>query len=343
MQASSRCALPLVAAATALPLLPLFLSIAAAQDAPRFDSPVACPAVFGCVVRNFVDLDGGPGAQDQACGAVTYDGHKGVDIRVPDSNSLMQGVQVLAAADGTVLRLRDSMPDVSIRETGSDAVREREAGNSVIIDHGNRWETQYGHLRLHSISVKPGDRVRAGQPIGVIGLSGNTEFLHLHFEVRHDGVSVDPYSGLPLGGGCGQTGQTLWSDAALQLLPYRTETPFDAGFATGKVDFVKARAGAYAAGNLSADIPALVFWAEALGPRTGDDETIRLIGPDGVALVDMTDKLTDTKVQRSRFAGVTRPAAGWTAGTYRGEYTVRRTESGETRTVVEISREIELR
>ena len=317
--------------------------IATAQDEPRFDSPVACPADFGCLVRNFVDLDAGPGAKDQNCGAITYDGHKGVDIRVPDSNSLVRGVQVLAAADGTVLRLRDSMPDVSIRETDADAIKDREAGNSLILDHGNGWETQYGHLRLHSIKVKPGDTVKAGQPIGVIGLSGNTEFLHLHFEVRHHGVSIDPYSGLPLGGGCGKADHALWTDAALALLPYRTEAPFDAGFATGAVDFAKAHAGAYATDGLGTDIPALVFWAEALGARAGDQETIRLIDPDGAALVDATEKLADTKVQRSRFAGVKRPAAGWTAGVYRGEYRITRTENGSTRTVVEITREIELR
>lgn len=316
---------------------------AAAQDEPRFDSPVACPAEFGCLVRNFVDLDAGPEAHDQNCGVVTYDGHKGVDIRVPDSNTLMRGVEVLAAADGTVSRSRDSMPDISIRETGVDAVKDREAGNGLIIDHGNGWETQYGHLRLHSIKVKPGDAVKAGQPIGLIGLSGNTEFLHLHFEIRHDGISVDPYSGLPLGGGCGKADHALWTDAALALLPYRTEAPFDAGFATGAVDFAKARAGAYAADSLDTGIPALVFWAEALGARAGDQETIRLIGPGGAALVDATENLAETKVQRSRFAGVKRPAAGWAAGIYRGEYRVTRTENGATRTVVEITREIELR
>jgi hypothetical protein len=316
---------------------------ATAQVEPRFDSPVACPAEFGCVVRNFVDLDAGAEARDQTCGVVTYDGHKGVDIRVPDANSLVRGVQVLAAAEGTVLRLRDSMPDISIRENSTDAVKDREAGNSLIIDHGNGWETLYGHLRLHSINVKPGDVVKAGQPVGLIGLSGNTEFLHLHFEIRHDGVSIDPYSGLPLGGGCGKPDHTLWTDAALALLPYRTEAPFDAGFATGAVDFAKARAGAYAADSLGADIPALVFWAEALGPRAGDRESIRLIGPDGTALVDAAESLADTKVQRSRFAGIKRPAAGWLPGVYRGEYRATRTENGATRVVVEIAREIELR
>src|SRR6202008_4005688 len=99
----------------------VFLSWAqtgAAQE-PRFDSPVACPATFGCVVRNFVDMDPTPEAHDQNCGNLTYDGHKGVDIRVPDSNSLARGVEVFAAATGTVLRLRDAMSAVSLPETAA--------------------------------------------------------------------------------------------------------------------------------------------------------------------------------------------------------------------------------
>jgi murein DD-endopeptidase MepM/ murein hydrolase activator NlpD len=325
------------AVAAAFALLP-WAQPGAAQE-PKFDSPVACPATYGCVVRNFVDMDPTPEARDQNCGNITYDGHKGIDIRVPDSNSLVRGVEVFAAARGTVLRLRDNMPDVSIRETGADAVKDREAGNSIIIDHGNGWETQYGHLRLHSIKVRPGDIVRPGEVIGLIGLSGNTEFMHLHFEIRYNGEPVDPYTGMKMGGGCGETGHPLWTEVAAAQLPYRTEAPFDAGFATGKVDFAKARAGAYAADSLSTDIPALVFWAEALGPQAGDRETIRLIDPDGSELVDATDTLEDTKVQRSRFAGVRRPESGWVAGTYRGEYIVRR--GGKT--IIEITREIELR
>src|SRR5262245_25861542 len=99
----------------------------------RFDVPVACPADAGCVVRNFVDEDPGPGAADYRCGALTYDGHKGTDIRVPDGAAMAKGIAVLAAAPGKVLRLRDGMEDVSIRVTGADAVQDREAGNSVII------------------------------------------------------------------------------------------------------------------------------------------------------------------------------------------------------------------
>ena len=85
-----------------------------------------CADEVGCIVRNFVDEDPGPGAKDWHCGRLAYDGHKGTDIRVPDGVAMDKGVQVLAAAPGTVLRLRDGMSDVSIRETGADAVKDRD-------------------------------------------------------------------------------------------------------------------------------------------------------------------------------------------------------------------------
>ena len=106
-----------------------------------------------------------------------------------------------AAADGVVKATRDGMADVSIRETGREAVSGREAGNGVLIDHGGGWETQYSHLLFGSVSVEPGDRVVAGTPLGMIGLSGQTEFPHLHFTLRRRGMAIDPYTGSSRGVG----------------------------------------------------------------------------------------------------------------------------------------------
>ena len=45
-----------------------------------------------------------------------------------------------------------------------------------------------------SLQVKPGDLVRAGQPLGHVGLSGLTEYPHLHFTIRHQGKIADPFA-----------------------------------------------------------------------------------------------------------------------------------------------------
>jgi hypothetical protein len=330
-------------AGAALCLLALLALPAVADEAPRFDLPVACPADAGCIVRNFVDDDPGPDAKDWRCGRLTYDGHKGTDIRVPDGAAMAKGVQVLAAAPGTVLRLRDGMDDVSIRVTGADAVKDREAGNSVIIDHGDGWETQYGHLRKGSIIVKPGQAVTAGQPIALMGLSGNTEFTHTHFEVRHDGKPVDPYTGMDMGATCGAAGTPLWTPRALAALAYREDTPFDAGFADARPDPWAARAGAYADLGLTVDSPALVFWIDVLGHRAGDRQTMRLLVPDGTVLAESADTVNEVHIQWFQFVGKKRPPDGWPPGRYRGEYSLTRDVNGQPQTIIDIKREIELR
>lgn len=63
-------------------------------------------------------------------------------------------------------------------------------GNCVIIDHGNGYKTLYGHLS--KISVKKGTNVEKGEAIGVMGNTGNSFGVHLHFEIHKNGVAKNP-------------------------------------------------------------------------------------------------------------------------------------------------------
>lgn len=58
------------------------------------------------------------------------------------------------------------------------------------VDHGNGWSTLYAHQHFRNVAV--GDEVDAGDVLGGIGDSGNTTAPHLHFELRKNGVPVDP-------------------------------------------------------------------------------------------------------------------------------------------------------
>ncbi|MEK8127342.1 M23 family metallopeptidase [Paenibacillus filicis] len=63
-------------------------------------------------------------------------------------------------------------------------------GNCIIIDHKNGYETLYGHLsKLH---VKEGDAVSKGEKIGIMGSTGNSTGVHLHFEIIRDGAQQNP-------------------------------------------------------------------------------------------------------------------------------------------------------
>lgn len=63
-------------------------------------------------------------------------------------------------------------------------------GNSVIVEHAGRYSTLYGHLSR--LAVKKGARVRQGQVIGHVGMTGTATGPHLHYEFRVDGVHRDP-------------------------------------------------------------------------------------------------------------------------------------------------------
>jgi murein DD-endopeptidase MepM/ murein hydrolase activator NlpD len=65
-------------------------------------------------------------------------------------------------------------------------------GNYVVIDHGNGYQTLYGHMLNNSILVKAGDKVTQGQRIGTMGSTGRSTGTHCHFEIKTTGGNIDP-------------------------------------------------------------------------------------------------------------------------------------------------------
>lgn len=63
-------------------------------------------------------------------------------------------------------------------------------GLTVVLDHGQGIVTQY--LHLSKILVKKGDKVKKGQPIAKVGNTGRSTSAHLHYEVRINGIPIDP-------------------------------------------------------------------------------------------------------------------------------------------------------
>ncbi len=68
-------------------------------------------------------------------------------------------------------------------------------GRCVVIKHADGYQTLYGHLSRILVAV--GDSVLAGQPIGKVGSTGRATGSHLHYEVIHEGKSIDPCNYLP--------------------------------------------------------------------------------------------------------------------------------------------------
>lgn len=283
--------------------------------------PIDCRAGESCFVQNYYDHDAGPGRRDYACGSMSYDGHAGTDVRLPDLARMRAGVAVRAAAAGTVRGVRDGVADVSVRGSGAAAVKGRECGNGVLIEHGGGWQTQYCHMKRGSIAVRPAAGVTAGAKLGEVGLSGQTEFPHLHLSVRKDGREVDPFAYGAAPGKC-RSGRMLWSASARAALAYRSPSVIATGFAAGAVTDAAIEAGS-ATTPLTVGSPAIVAFVRAIGLEAGDVQELRLIGPSGQVLKQQRAAALDRpKATYFLFTGSNVQAGRWPPGTYAAEYRV---------------------
>jgi murein DD-endopeptidase len=106
------------------------------------------------------------------------------------------GEPVLAVADATVVALRDDYPEAErISGNGRHPLSDG-SGNYVMLDLGDGRHAVYEHLRPGSVRVAPGQRVRRGEVVGEVGLSGSGGWPHLHFHVA-DAPSLLGAEGLP--------------------------------------------------------------------------------------------------------------------------------------------------
>ena len=289
-----------------------FYSLASVAGAGEFrlEMPVDCDLGKTCFIQQYVDHDERPGAFDFTCGPLVYDTHTGTDFALPSLLAMQTGVDVLASAAGTVRGVRDGMRDVIFSSENTNDIAGRECGNGVVLAHPGGWETQYCHLKNASVKVTVGQVVQAGDVLGQIGLSGQTEFPHLHLSVRRDGQHIDPFAPDPISE-CGEMPtQTLW------------ETPIDyvpggiisAGFSDTVPEFADIKSGA-SSSPLVRDPDALVAWVYVFGGQRGDTLLLEIDGPNGV-FHRARVPLDRTQAQLFRASGKRRPEEGWASGPY---------------------------
>ena len=101
-----------------------------------------------------------------------YRTHMGIDYAAP------VGTPIFSVANGKVIHLGYS---------GA-------FGNLIILEHPGNYLTYYAHLSNYNVELAVGNEVRRGLEIGYVGSTGRSTGPHLHFELRKNGVYVDPYA-----------------------------------------------------------------------------------------------------------------------------------------------------
>ena len=150
---------PLRHAAT-LPVAPA-IRASTGLPTPRFAAGAMVPQYWPLDDTGFL-------TRGQVGGTGSDEAHPGIDIAVPT------GSIVRAAAGGSV----------------ADAGQDPEYGWFVLLQHAEGYQSMYGHLSRRLVAQ--GDSVTPGQVIGLTGSTGRSTAPHLHFEIRRQGVSLDP-------------------------------------------------------------------------------------------------------------------------------------------------------
>lgn len=241
-------------------------------------------------ISNYVDINGNPNqTMDYQCAVQhTYDGHTGTDIALLNFRIMDQGIGVVAAADGIVTWTDDSNYD---RNYWTPYVGSH---NGVVIEYPDKSYTAYAHMRKHSVAVKVGEVVKAGDFLGFVGSSGTTPIPHLHFANRDkNNAVVDPYEG-----SCGQE-SSFWVEQGdyvgynLRIYDADIFLDFDlmGGYQFGEIRTFKDRPIKPAVYGIDQEL--LGLWVQLQG-NTSQKFTIEIVKPDGSVFTN-TDRTIETK------------------------------------------------
>lgn len=112
------------------------------------------------------------------------------------ANYTIFGKDVIAVADGTVVAMRNDLPEQVPGKLPANLPIEEADGNFVVLDIGGGAHVLYAHLQPGSVKVASGAKVRRGDPLGRVGNTGNSQAPHLHLHVM-DGPSPLLSNGIP--------------------------------------------------------------------------------------------------------------------------------------------------
>ncbi|MDP4709240.1 MAG: M23 family metallopeptidase [Rickettsiaceae bacterium] len=222
---------------------------------------------------------------DFRCGPNTYNGHKGTDIALRDLQQMQKGVKVVAPISGVVQAKRNDIDDISVRHIGRASIKGIECGNGVVLSNDD-IEAQFCHMKKNSIRVSVGDKVKVGQVIGEVGLSGMTEYPHLHVSFREKledkTRELDPFYGSQPD--CGLPAKSMWQDAIFMNQQARTGIIYNSGFVFELTNAEQIRSGKY--NVIQPETPQeFIGFVDMFSVDKGDKVELSIIDPGGEVLI----------------------------------------------------------
>jgi len=313
-------------------ILTYALPAAAQEKSAVFSLPVDCVIGTDCWIVNYTDVDPSAKVRDYTCGTRSYNDHKGTDFAIRDYLAMQTGVNVLAAADGKVLRLRDGVDDWPPVKSDTYEQERKDildkklgCGNGVFIEHEGGYTGIYCHLKKDSITVKRGQDIKRGDILGQIGFSGFTEFPHLHFGLFKDSQIIDPFTSATATDGCDMPRNRLWD----QTIPHDDENIvsfFGGGFKTTAPDFDALGIDASSPDKIAIDSDIISFWVGLYGVRQNDVIEMDIRDPNGEIYVSRAITQPSDKVRQYYFIGKKTRNHPLLAGSYKAAVTVTRTD-----------------
>lgn len=218
--------------------------------------------------NNYVDVDPTFEISDFACTDHTYNGHRGQDTDLRSFSEQLIGVPVFAVADGVVVSRHDGEPD-------RNTVWMDRLANYVVVMHSGGFTTGYWHLKNGSGLPQPGQRVEAGEQIGLTASSGNSTWPHLHFEARD--IDGTPFG--TMNGACQDT-ESSWAEQWEIDRAFRVR---DFGFTRGDIGaFYQGPPREFPRSNHTTFDDGLVsYWMQGLNLPADSTYRFRFFAPDG--------------------------------------------------------------
>jgi len=244
----------------------------------KFQFPVNCTLGEDCFILFYPDAYNTTRQADHKCGLRTFDQNQATVITSHSIQQMLNGIAVLAAADGKVTKVKK---DSELSDDDNQYIKNssENCGNQVVISHGQGWETHYCFLKPDSILVSPKQIIKKGEQIAEMGSVGYTQSLpNLYFYVYHNNKAVDPFVGPITYPSCNSIQKPLWDT----MIPYQSLNVIGAGVDDRPInrDYITEFGGMHK-NRINSTSKNFGFWIFVAGLLDGDEEIFEVYEPGG--------------------------------------------------------------